>query len=573
MTAFGYGVTGAEMALVPTGVKTGAYTAAVGDLVPCDISAGGFTVKLPNGPANGTRVGAKATATNAAGTNLLTLACQGTDRINEAGGAVTLTLQLHDQGTIVQYDSGIWYVVDDSLPLGALRKIWTDWISVLSRGAVGDGTTDDTTAIQAALTASAATGAPAYLPGANAAGSPAVYLTTRPLSVPSGASLLGPHGRLVNGTAGGPAIRPSSSWSGGTAVISLASGQEQELGGFTIDCSALSSSATIDGIAGAGSTINLYLHDLMVLNAPRTGIAGNFNGNTWRLRKVTVFGTGTGPGYNLADLTDITADDCESIASAAQGFYLAGNSNCTFTACRAEWSGGGFGWQLDGNLGYGMRLVGCSTDRNAQHGLLVSATGADPVVISGCVFRRDGRSSGSAGYAGITVAAGVTNPLVIDGCAIYTGTDDDGTGTPSPQYGISVSTSGAPPTAVLLTGVYANGVTAATIGVTAANGCSARNVIGQAGQPPSGAVTQVSTPAGPLAAPSVPASGTPLTSPFSEPCTIYLAAASGSTAQVAVAGTHVITIAASGTGTIRLSPGQTITLTYTAAPAWAWTGD
>lgn len=86
--------------------------------MPCDISAGGFTVTLPNAPANGARVGVKV-INNAPG-NALTVTCQGTDRINEAGGNTTLTAQQLNQGTILQYDAGIWYVTADSRPLSNL---------------------------------------------------------------------------------------------------------------------------------------------------------------------------------------------------------------------------------------------------------------------------------------------------------------------------------------------------------------------------------------------------------------------------------------------------------------------
>lgn len=54
-------------------------------------------------PSDGTRCGAKIIAASSAGTNLLTVACQGSDRFNETGGNTASTVQLLGQGQIYQY--------------------------------------------------------------------------------------------------------------------------------------------------------------------------------------------------------------------------------------------------------------------------------------------------------------------------------------------------------------------------------------------------------------------------------------------------------------------------------------
>jgi hypothetical protein len=74
-----------------------------------------------------------------------------------------------------------------------------------------------------------------------------------------------------------------------------------------------------------------------------------------------------------------------------------------------------------------------------------------------------------------------------------------------------------------------------------------------------------------LAAPSVPATTVALTNPYYQPATIYITAGA-STCAVALNGTSVLTIALTGTGTVRVGSGQTVTLTYSSAPTWAWFG-
>ena len=74
-------------------------------------------------------------------------------------------------------------------------------------------------------------------------------------------------------------------------------------------------------------------------------------------------------------------------------------------------------------------------------------------------------------------------------------------------------------------------------------------------------------PTGPQTAPAIPASGTALTNPFPFDATVY------------VTGGTVTAIAAGGTatgltsGAVFVAAGETITLTYSAAPTWVWIGN
>jgi hypothetical protein len=107
-------------ALIPTGVKTSAYTAAPGDLVPVNTTSGTVAIALPPAPADRTVVAVKHVIQG--GANTVTVNCGGSDVFNKAGGGTSATLALPSQAIFVQYAaaSGIWYVLSDDLPLPQL---------------------------------------------------------------------------------------------------------------------------------------------------------------------------------------------------------------------------------------------------------------------------------------------------------------------------------------------------------------------------------------------------------------------------------------------------------------------
>lgn len=104
--------------LVQTAVQTANYAASANQLVRVDTTSGNITVTLPNAPGSGTITGVKQVTRG--GTNTVTVNCAGSDVFNKAGGGTSLTLTLQAQGTFLQYNSGIWYIIADDLPLSQL---------------------------------------------------------------------------------------------------------------------------------------------------------------------------------------------------------------------------------------------------------------------------------------------------------------------------------------------------------------------------------------------------------------------------------------------------------------------
>jgi hypothetical protein len=116
-----------------TPVKTTTYSGNANEFVPCDVTSAGFTVNLPNAPANNSRFGIKLVLP-ASPTNTLTLACQGSDVFNKTGGSTTLSLTLLNQVINVIYNSAkkIWYVPSTDVPISALMLI-TDSVSTAKK--------------------------------------------------------------------------------------------------------------------------------------------------------------------------------------------------------------------------------------------------------------------------------------------------------------------------------------------------------------------------------------------------------------------------------------------------------
>lgn len=113
-------VTTKAQALTPTAVKTANYTAASGEFVPVDCTAGNITVTLPTAPPDKTRIGVKLIAVT--GIFAVTIARGGTDVFNKTGGSTTLSLSYANQSALLQYNasSGIWYVQSTDVPLAGL---------------------------------------------------------------------------------------------------------------------------------------------------------------------------------------------------------------------------------------------------------------------------------------------------------------------------------------------------------------------------------------------------------------------------------------------------------------------
>lgn len=227
MTAYAYGTVGAEEELTPASpVKTSAYTASPGDLVPCNITSGGFTVTLPDAPADQTRAAAVIIATNTGATNLLTVACQGSDVLNISGGSASMTLSVAGQSAIFQYDqaAAIWYVTAGYLPSAGIALLTGAAFTgeVTATEGIAGGVVTLTYSSSVAITASAGGHFRVTLTGNASMG------ISSPLKDGQKITL-----EVIQGTGGGYTLTWSDSFdfgAAGTPVLSTAAGKRDLIG-------------------------------------------------------------------------------------------------------------------------------------------------------------------------------------------------------------------------------------------------------------------------------------------------------------------------------------------------------
>ena len=224
-------------------------------------------------------------------------------------------------------------------------------------------------------------------------------------------------------------------------------GQESKVYGVMIDCAQLPRSLTnVDGLQIFGDMSRPHLERVLVAYAPQHGF-NMVNDSTGsgpdaaHLERVNVRYP-TRVGFNHIRISDCTYYDCLCENAGGDGFYIQNGSNSVWTACRSEHNGGN-GYTYDctnPNTGSGgVRLVGCSSDRNEAHGIFITSTNGSgvPLVLSGCAFRRDGaqKNAGGGPFAGITVSL-YPGSVLVSGCNVWPGVDDNSHGVPSPNHGM-----------------------------------------------------------------------------------------------------------------------------------------
>lgn len=141
------------LGLEPVAVQSGAYTAAAGQLIPCDATSAGFTVTLPSAPPDATSIVVKKIDSTS---NVVTINASGADVFNKAGGSVSLTLILPFEAVRLQYYATpkIWYVVSTDAPRGSLDARYLQTVSSTS---LTDSTATGRALITATNAAAAAT--------------------------------------------------------------------------------------------------------------------------------------------------------------------------------------------------------------------------------------------------------------------------------------------------------------------------------------------------------------------------------------------------------------------------------
>lgn len=139
----GISTSSAPRTLLSTSVKTSAYAANPGELVPVNATSGSVVVTLPTAPADRAQIAVKLVAVS--GSNTATVSRGGTDVFNATGGPTSLTLAALNETVLLQYatSGGIWYVISTDVPFSTLDTryggITVDLLSKTSNFSVASG--------------------------------------------------------------------------------------------------------------------------------------------------------------------------------------------------------------------------------------------------------------------------------------------------------------------------------------------------------------------------------------------------------------------------------------------------
>jgi Pectate lyase superfamily protein len=267
------------------------------------------------------------------------------------------------------------------------------------------------------------------LPGRVITLPPGVYATVAPIIPQSRVGLLGSLRYTQSGndigTDSGAVIKPVAGWTtarsnpaaimfdGTSAAVSRA-----WLANIAIDGTA--SPAGIGGISATGSVFATGIYNMSINSVTYRGLAAYATATTpdgWLIRDVIIQSSGDVGVFG--NFVDTHGENIHAQLGSSFGWLIQGSHN-TWVGCRADLNSlSGFVFDAPGVTGAGFldenTLIGCSSQRNQQHGLLVrnaSATGQgnrSPVKIQG--FRADGDGvnggAGGGGFAGIALGGAV----------------------------------------------------------------------------------------------------------------------------------------------------------------------
>lgn len=324
-------------------------------------------------------------------------------------------------------------------------------LNVKDYGAKGDGATDDTAAIQSAITDCGA-GQTVFFPVGT-------YMISSPLYIYRNQTLEGTHSAWWSYDGGNPScIKSMASFSGAAMLLA----QDMELANLTQEQDGIRVyrmsfdnnvvGTNVDCIQLIGQIRDFRMEDVTMSNGTGSGVhtvgytrsdIGFVHPKGLNFSRCSAWNN-INNGFSLNDITDSILFNCLAVSNYANGFYVSAAGECQFFDVRATFNGA-HGFYYTG-VHTGSVFVACTTDRNNKNGFYMNATGGYAVILFGFQARRDGQNglpgSGGGGYAGVCIqgtSSSTASPVIVNGLIEATGVNDDGTGMLSPQYGLTSS--------------------------------------------------------------------------------------------------------------------------------------
>lgn len=467
----------------------------------------------------------------------------------------------------------------------------TTYVNVRDYYAVGDGTTDDTTAIGNAITAVASTGGTVFFP-------PGTYKIISPLALSSANVILA-------GAGSASLIQPAATFTGSNIIAITANGCGVINLGIAYANTSYASNPAADGIQITGALYALlediqinYINGWAVQSTSTSGVRNKWakfdnvfstlcakgmhivgvtaNNNAAHVVTNCILdqvatGTSNGDGLFIEDCYDIEVSNLECNVSAGSGSAVhikgrtssihitnavcGGDGSATTgpgvliesgtngTPSQIEMSNSIIETANDGmdiSAGTEITFIGCRYESNQFNGVLM--TGGDGVFFEGCSFNANNQHSGANRF---DFTSSTSGNVVLSGCTFMS---PAGTGAGQTTANVTVSGGHVRVIDSILLGTPFSGLPQLI-----------RDCAGY-------------TPAGVLGPPTVPASTVAYTNAFGVDCMVYIKG--GTVTVISIGGSATgLTLATGAFVTVMVSAGQTITMTYSVAPTWTWFGN